>query len=68
MKQLILNIDDSKFQAFLEFIKTLDYVKIGEDTEEAEALEGLQQSLYQVKQMQEGNLPKQSIEDFLNEL
>ena len=26
MKQLILNIEESKFNAFLSFIKTLDYV------------------------------------------
>lgn len=66
MKQITLNIDDSKFNAFLEFIRTLDYVKI-EDTEE-KAVEELQNSLKQVKLMQEGKLPKQSANDFLNEL
>ena len=66
MKQVTLNIADSKFKAFLEFIKTLDYVKV-EDLEE-KALEELQSSLNQVKLMQEGKLPKQSAKDFLNEL
>ena len=66
MKQVTLNIADSKFKAFLEFIKTLDYVKV-EDLEE-KALEELQSSLNQVKLMQEGKLPKQSVQDFLNEL
>ena len=66
MKQITLNIAESKFKAFLEFIKTLDYVKV-EDIEEI-ALEELQSSLKQVKLMQEGKLPKQSVEDFLNEL
>lgn len=66
MKQVTLNVDDSKFKAFLEFIKTLDYVKV-EDVEEM-ALEELQSSLKQVKLMQEGRLPKQSAKDFLNEL
>lgn len=28
MKQVTLNIMDSKFKAFLDFIKTLDYVSI----------------------------------------
>ena len=64
MKQITLNIAESKFKAFLEFIKTLDYVKV-EDIEEI-ALEELQSSLKQVKLMQEGKLPKQSVEDFLN--
>jgi len=66
MKQLTLNIADSKFKTFLEFIKTLDYVKV-EDVEE-KALEELQSSLDQVKLIKEGKLPKQSAKEFLNEL
>lgn len=66
MKQITLNIADSKFKAFLEFIKTLDYVKV-EDVEE-KALEELQSSLNQVKLMQDGKLSKQSAKDFLDEL
>jgi hypothetical protein len=66
MKQVTLNVADSKFNAFLEFIKTLDYVKI-EDSEE-KALEELQNSLRQVKLMKEGKLPKQLAKDFLDEL
>ena len=66
MKQLTLTIADPHFDAFLAFIKTLDYVKV-EECEEA-ALAGLQNSLHQVKLMQEGKLPKQSAQDFLDEL
>jgi len=32
MKQVTLNIPDSKFKAFLEFIKTLDYVQVEDNT------------------------------------
>ena len=66
MKQLTLNIVDSKFKAFLEFIKTLDYVEIPEA--DKKSLAELQNSLRQVKMMQEGKIEKQSAEDFLNEL
>ena len=66
MKQITLNITDNKFQTFLELIKTLDYVEISEV--ENKALDELQNSLKQVKLMQEGKLKKQSAEDFLNEL
>jgi hypothetical protein len=31
MKRLILNIEESKYQAFLSFIKTLDYVSVSKD-------------------------------------
>lgn len=66
MKQITLHIADSKFKAFLEFIKTLDYVKV--ENSEEKALEELQSSLKQVKLMKEGKLPKQSAKDFLDEL
>lgn len=66
MKQVTLNIADSKFNTFLEFIKTLEYVKVEND--EDKALSELQSSLKQVKLIQDGKLPKQSATDFLNEL
>jgi hypothetical protein len=66
MKQITLNIKDNKFQTFLEFIKTLDYVEVPEV--DKKVLNELQHSLNQVKLMQEGKIEKQSAEDFLNEL
>lgn len=66
MKQLTLNISDNKFNTFLEFIKTLDYVEVPEVDQKA--LNELQNSLREVKLMQEGKIEKQSAEDFLNEL
>lgn len=66
MKQLTLNISDQKYNTFLEFIKTLDYVEVPEA--DNQALDELQGSLNQVKLMQEGKIEKQSAEDFLNEL
>jgi hypothetical protein len=66
MKQLTLNISESKFQTFLEFIKTLDYVEVPEA--DKKSLNELQSSLNQVKMMQEGKIEKQSANDFLDEL
>ncbi|MBN1184525.1 MAG: hypothetical protein JXB49_19690 [Bacteroidales bacterium] len=66
MKQITLNISDNKFQAFLEYIKTLDYVEV--PVAEKKYLDKLQSSLNQVKLMKEGKTEKQSAEDFLNEL
>ena len=56
MKQLTLNISENKFYAFLEFIKTLDYVEVPEV--DKKVLNGLQHSLNQVKLMQEGKIEK----------
>ncbi len=66
MKQLTLHIRDKQFSTFLEFVKTLDYVEVPEA--DAEALNELQNSLHEVKQMQDGEIEKQTAEDFLNEL
>lgn len=66
MKQLTLNISESKFETFFEFIKTLDYVEVPEA--DKKSLHELQNSLNQVKMMQEGKLEKQSAKEFLNEL
>lgn len=66
MRQITLNISDNKFNTFLEFIKTLDYVEVPEV--DKKAMNELQKSLSQVKMMKEGKIEKQSAEDFLNEL
>ncbi len=64
MKQLTLNISDNKYQTFLEFIKTLDYVEVPEA--DKRSLSELQNSLKQVKMMQEGKIEKQNVQDFIN--
>jgi hypothetical protein len=66
MQQLTLNIRDNKFNAFLEFIKTLDYVEVPEV--DKKALAELQSSFKQVKMMREGKIEKQTANDFLNDL
>ncbi len=65
MKQITLNIPDNKYSFFLELVKHLEFLQVEEG--EQQALEELQNSLKQVKLMQEGKLPKQSAKDFLNE-
>ena len=62
MKQLTLNISDNKYQTFLEFIKTLDYVEVPEA--DKRSLNEMQNSLKQVKMMQEGKIEKQSAHEF----
>jgi hypothetical protein len=66
MKQLTLNIIESKYQAFLDFIRTLDYVEIPEV--DNESLDELQRSFKQVQKMKNGEIEKQTAEDFLDGL
>ena len=64
MKQVTLKVTDSKFKAFIEFVKTLDYVKI----ESGENLADLEKGLKEVKQIQDGKLKSRPVQDLLNEL
>ncbi len=66
MKQLTLNISESKYQAFLDLIRTLDYVEIPEV--DNESMDELQNSFNEVQQMKNGEIEKQTAEDFLNGL
>ncbi len=66
MKQLTLNISESKYQAFLDFVRTLDYVEIAEV--DKMALDELQNSFSEIRKMMDGELEKQTAEDFFNEL
>ncbi|MEX0811266.1 MAG: hypothetical protein WD048_03550 [Chitinophagales bacterium] len=66
MKQLTIHIDEKKFPAFLEFIKTLDFVKI--DKSKNEFLNDLSEAVEEVKLEKEGKIQLQSAQDFLDEL
>jgi hypothetical protein len=66
MKQITLNIPDNKFKTFVDFIQTLDYVKIQEV--DHEALISLENSLKEVKAMQEGKIEKKRFKDLLDEI
>ncbi len=66
MKKLTLNIRDNKYHTFLEFVKTLDYVEVAEA--DNKSLSELENSLKQVKKMQDGKIEKQNVQDFIDEL
>lgn len=68
MKQVTLHIEDSKFGTFIEFLKTLDYVKVESQGKEAEILKSIEKGLQEVKLIEEGKLKSRPVEDFLSEL
>ena len=50
MKQVILNIKESKFQFFMELIRSLDFVKVDDDGNSKEAiLSNIKKGLEEVK-------------------
>jgi len=71
--KVILDIKDNKAAAFINFIKSLDFINIRsqEDYEEPtkkEILESIESGLKQVQLHKEGKIKLQSARDFLDEL
>lgn len=58
MKQITLNIDESKFKAFISFIKTLDYVSVSDEIDIP--LEQQQEAERRLKLVQEGKMKTRS--------
>lgn len=71
--KVTLEIHDSKAAAFLNFVKSLDFIHIQskEDYEEPtkqEILDSIKQGMKEVQLHKEGKIELQSARDFLNEL
>lgn len=70
MKQVILNIQESKYSFFLELLKSLDFVQIedadGDSKKEIE--KNLKQGFRDLKKYKEGKLKTSPAKDFLHEL
>ena len=66
MKKLTLNIEESKYKAFLSFIKTLDYVNIHEE----EAVSDIQKEevLRRLKLIESGKMKTRTWEEAKAEL
>jgi hypothetical protein len=58
MKQITLNIDETKFKAFLSFIKTLDYVSVSDEINIP--LEQQQEVQRRLELVQEGKMKTRS--------
>jgi hypothetical protein len=58
MKQITLNIDETKFKAFLNFIKTLDYVSVSDETNIP--LEQQEEAQRRLELVQEGKMKTRS--------
>ena len=70
MKQILINIKDSKYQFFLELLKSFDFVEIEEyegDSRE-EIIANLKQGFKEMKLYKQGKLKTTVAKDFLNEL
>ena len=72
MKQVILNIPDSKYSFFMELVKSLTFVKIPDDgnltKKQQEFVAGTKESLEQVEQHLKGEIKLKTADQLLDEL
>ena len=69
MKQVILNVKESKFKFFMELVRSFDFVRIDDDGDSKEAiLSNIKKGLEEVKLARQGKLKTTPAKDFLNEL
>ena len=68
MKQITLNIKESRFQFFMELIKSLDFVQVDDGDSNEAILSNIKIGLDEVKLAKQGKLKTTPAKDFLNEL
>ena len=69
MKQVTLNIKDSKFQFFMELVKNFDFIQVDPDGDsKEEVMANLKQGFKEMKLYKERKKEGTPLNDFLNEL
>ena len=79
MKEVTLQIDDSKFKFFMELVQSLDFVKVNnpskskakkieDEPTKQEILEGIKQGMKEASLIEKGLLKGQTLKDFLDEV
>jgi hypothetical protein len=72
MKQVTLNIPDSKYPFFMELVKSLGFVKVPEETKLTKKqqvfVDGTKKSLEQVEQHLNGEIKLKSADQLIDEL
>jgi len=70
MKQVVLDVEESKYGFLMELLENLDFVKVQEDTADSkeEIVESLKQSFRELKLYKEGKLKGIPAKQLLDEL
>ncbi len=71
MRQVTLHIPDKKYTIFIELLKSIDFIKKIEETNEPtkeDVLEGIREAVQEVNLIKAGKLKGINAKDLLNEL
>lgn len=69
MKQVVLNIDEKKYNFFMELIKNFDFITVtGENAAKKQTLKQIAQGMQAALFADKGKIKTRSAKSFLNEL
>jgi len=68
MKQVTINIKESKFHFFMELVKSLDFAQVDEGDSKEAILNNLKQGFKEMKLYKQGKMKGTPLNDLLNEL
>lgn len=72
MKQIVLNIEERKFNFFMELIKSFSFIKVEKkpklNANQIAYIQGLKEALEEVELHEKGKIKLKSAKDFLNEI
>ena len=72
MKQIVLSIEDRKYNFFMELIKSFSFIKIEKknklNASQIAYVNGLKEALEEVELHEKGKTKSKLVKDFLNEL
>lgn len=68
MKELTLEIDEKKYDFFMDLIRNFDFVSIRKEPSKKELLLSVAKGMYQASQASKGKIKSRNAKTFLNEL
>lgn len=68
MKQITLQIEDSKLPFFMELIHNFDFIEITETDSKEEVIENIKQGLIELTLVEQGKLKSRPAKELLHEL
>lgn len=68
MKELILEVDERKYEFFLDLLKNFDFVSVKKNLSHKEIIMSVAKGMHEAKLASEGKIKSRPAKSFLNEL
>ncbi len=68
MKEITLEVDESKYKFFLDILRNFDFVSVKKDSTKKDNIMSIAKGMHQAKLASEGKMKSRSAKTFLNEI